>query len=435
MAILSGAMAIVIAQILAANDSSSAVAEDLPTKETPSVGSPWRSPLLSVALLIMVPACVATFVRSPNAPLPDYPPLAHVVPDDGLNGVISPLIGRDYPLHIIDRSALKLELLPPVLIISATLSLAWLLLRKQLRLKGALTVRLGVVVSGILLLDVALPERYAALAPLMSLSRISPWGASMSTTTIALGLTAWLTGVFLLSTPGRKITNVLLAVSLCACGYREWELHGARQAEYEYLLSPALRAVAISPSAAPLRYHLRATGAVTSNVLADTSLLSNASWEDVRQLGAVFKTSIGATNSRIQRNPATPPEPPIEFPNPTGVEFLSISLPNPVTGRGLDLALGKRTTDFPRGLSISIGTCETSGTPLATYPDWQGALALSPNGYPYFLGQSDLRIVFANEVTFSTLCIRQTKKSELDWYVKSVRLMKPLSASSDQEPR
>jgi hypothetical protein len=435
MAIFSGAVAITLAYVLATEDSSSVATAQEPAKENPTPQTTWRSPLLYVALLIMVPACVATLIRAPHAPLPDYPTLAHVVPDDGLKGVISPLIGREYPLHIIDRSALKSELFIPALIVCVTLFLAWLLQRKQLRIKGTLTVSLALALGAIVLLDLALPERYAALAPLMSLSRLTPWGATMSTTVIAFGLAAWLLGTFLLSIPNKKTKSILFTAALCCCGYGEWTQREVRQAEYEYLSNPALRSAAISPSAAPLRHHLRATDAAPSSVLSDISLISNAAWEDVRKFGAVFNTSPGATNSRIQRKPDTPPEPPLEFPNPSGVEFLSLSLPKATTARGIDLDLGKRTSDFPRGLSITTGTCEAPETPLANYPDWQGALALSPDGYPYFLGQSEVRIVFARDVTFSALCIRQTNKSELEWYVKSVRLMKPSPASNDQEPR
>ena len=211
--------------------------------------------------------------------------------------------------------------------------------------------------------------------------------------------------------------------------------HESRQVEYAYLSDPTLRAVSISPSAATLLSQRRATGSTPNNAIAAISLLADASWEKVYEHQAVFQISEGATTPRRQRDNTSVIAPPFEFPNQEGREYISISFNAPVTTRGISLDLGKRASDFPRGLSIFTGTCENPGAPLADYPDWQGALALSPNGYPYFLTQSDVRIAFAQEATFSALCIGQTRKSDFDWYVKSIQLMKASTASTDQERR
>lgn len=429
MALISAIGAFLLAYVLAFDDTPIDASQD-----AASSSPPHRASLLPVVLVVIAPALVATFIRAPHAPFPDYPALAHVVPDDGLDGIMHPLIGKDYPIHVLDRTAVKSELYLPALVLTGILFLSWLLMRKRLRFKGTIIVLLTLALATLTLLDVALPEQYAALAPLMSLSRLTPWGTIFCITSIALASAAWLAGVFLLSNHARKTSAVLLILALCSCGYREWIKLEERRVEYAALMHPTVRSVAISPSAATLRRHLRATGAAPGHLLPDIAQLSSATWENISARRPSFEASAGVTSKRIQKDPSAPPAPPIRFPRPTGSESLSISFPTPVTAKGLALDLGKHTSDFPRGLTLLTGPCKAPESTLATYPDWQGAVELTPSGYPYFLGQGDVRIVFASEATFSALCLRQTQSSVFDWYIKGVRLMKAETASNGQEP-
>jgi hypothetical protein len=76
--------------------------EPVSASDTP----PVRVPAWIASVLVFAPA-VLTVALCPAPPLPDYPTLAHVVPDDGLPGIVRPLIGPDLPIAVVDREAVR----------------------------------------------------------------------------------------------------------------------------------------------------------------------------------------------------------------------------------------------------------------------------------------------------------------------------------------
>jgi hypothetical protein len=106
-----------------------------------------------------------------------------------------------------------------------------------------------------------------------------------------------------------------------------------------------------------------------------------------------------------------------------GSEYLSLSFNTPVRMRALEIDPGKHPTDFPRGLLISANTCSSQGEVLAAHPTWQGALALTQRGFPFYKGQQKVVLAFADNKELSGLCIRQTSLSSFEWSVAELRYL------------
>jgi hypothetical protein len=105
----------------------------------------------------------------------------------------------------------------------------------------------------------------------------------------------------------------------------------------------------------------------------------------------------------------------------TGGESLLIRFPAPASLRAVELSTGAFPTDFPRGLAISTGTCSLEETPQISFSDWQGALAFTPSGFPYFSGQNDVKILLPPGPPLGCLLIKQTGSAPFDWSVTELK--------------
>ncbi|MCB0338967.1 MAG: hypothetical protein KDD53_05155, partial [Bdellovibrionales bacterium] len=60
----------------------------------------------------------------------------------------------------------------------------------------------------------------------------------------------------------------------------------------------------------------------------------------------------------------------------------------------------------------------------AEYPKWLGSAKFTRDGYPYYAGQSKVKIVFAESQRVQCLRIEQTGKSNnFDWSVSDLKLL------------
>jgi hypothetical protein len=424
MALLSAMSALGLAYALATKD----LVEESPPPEIATTDNGalrqrfQRLPI--VPLLTLLPALLMTFYLAPMAPFPDYPPTAHLVPDDGIEGVIRPLVGRDYPIPVMDREVLQEIHGRQALILLALAASAWLLTRKVLRRRATYVAVAAVFTLGATVLDTKLPEQFAAIAPIMSAARLLPWGTTFCITSIVLAAGAWLLGVVLVTNPQRQVGSGILAIAIASMGYLEIQQTALRQAERAYLLHPELQKIAVSPSAALLLREHRATG-----VTAETFLRSaRASAADMQSIGSLQPQLEGAPrgSAKTLQRMTDGKEATVWSTggtHQTGSEYLSVAFTTPIKMRAIQLDTGARPTDFPRGLSIHSGSCNTPGDQLAAYPTWQGAVGITESGYPFFQGQQDVRIAFAESKELSGLCIRQTATSEFEWTVAELRYL------------
>ncbi len=392
-----------------------------------------RSPLPQrglylILVLICGPALYASF-SAPPAPFPDYPHLAHLVPDDGLVGIIRPLVGLDYPLQIVDRSALQ-ELYVSPSIVLATLASFCLLLARGRGAEASRPLLLGACgIGAVACLDTALPEQFAVIAPLMSTSRLLPWGTSISLTPWALGLGAWLLCIgfgTLLQSPVRIFVGFAVALSTCAATQSAWRIPAFSQETMAAIREDdSLRRVAISPSFGVIRAFERSNPGFLANLetfktLAQQemrSILPSEATVETTPVGngrTLDRVGDGSAHTRWTSNRS----------QQVGDELFTFRFARPTPVRGLELDPGEYATDFPRGLTVRGGQCrEEEARQLAYFPSWQGALSFTADGFPYFSGQGDVRVLFGKEELVECIFVRQTSTAPFAWSVAEVRMI------------
>jgi hypothetical protein len=387
-----------------------------------------RHELYSILVLVCGPALYASF-SAPPAPFPDYPYLAHVVPDDGLAGVIRPLLGLDYPLQLVDRGAVQRLYAGPSIVLTILATCCFFIARRG-DPGGAGTLLLGACGLGaIACLDTVLPERFAVIAPLMSASRLLPWGTSLSLTPWALGLGAWLLCIgssTYLRSSARLFVAWTIALSSCAITQPAWWSPQLSKMTISRLLEDeSLRKVALSPSLAVMRAFELSTPGFFANP-EEFKLLARAEMQTINRSAATMETSPVGNGRTLDRVADGSPHTrwTSNRNQQIGDELLTLRFSRPTPIRGIELDPGEYAADFPRGLTIRGGPCREEETRLLAYfPSWQGALSFTAEGFPYFSGQDDVRVLFAKEELVECLFARQTSTAPFAWSVAEARLI------------
>lgn len=387
-----------------------------------------RRGLYVILVLICGPALYASF-SAPPAPFPNYPLLAHLVPDDGLVGIIRPLVGLDYPLQIVDRSALKGRYVSPSIVL-ATLASFCLLLARGRGTGLSRHLLLGACGIGtVACLDTALPEQFAVIAPLMSTSRLLPWGTSISLTPWTLGLGAWLLCIgfgTLPQSPVRIFTGFTVALFTCAATQSAWRTPSCSQETIAAIHEDAsLRRVAISPSFGVIRTFERSTPGFLAN-LETFKTLAQQEMRSILPSEATVETTPAGNSRTLDRmgDRSAHTRWTSDRTQQVGDELVTFRFSRPTLVRGLELDPGEYATDFPRGLTVRGGQCrEEEARELAYFPSWQGALSFTTDGFPYFSGQSDVRVLFGKEELVECIFVQQTSTAPFAWSVAEVRMI------------
>ena len=119
-------------------------------------------------------------VLLPVAPFPDYPPTAHLVPDDGIPGKVYPLLSNAYRIPVIHRQ-LVYELygsLAVLLIVSCGIVAlgdsrnAWL--------------KAAAFLAAAACIDTILPEKLALIGPIAATTRLVPGWSNLCVTPLVL---------------------------------------------------------------------------------------------------------------------------------------------------------------------------------------------------------------------------------------------------------
>lgn len=368
---------------------------------------------LGALAVAFVPALIV-LVNIPSAPFPDYPPLAHVVPDDGLVGIIRPLIGVDYSIQVIDRGVVKSAF--------SAVSLALTLITLAAIVLGARGLApLALLLSIVASLDTLLPESLAQIAPIAALGRILPWGTTVAYTPLLVAVATWLISLTLVSS-----TRVLVSLPLL------FALVGAIGA-----FSPAFQPTApevsvvastgeVSPSTAVVRHMARALSATSPQDL-KRPLLDGyiPSFEPLTKFNASITSPLGETAELALR--VSDGDPRTRWATGRGVqngdESVEILFSRPTQVSGIELDTGTFTADFPRGLSV-LGTNSAGEATRchAHFPSWQGSVARTPKGFPYYTGQHEVRIIFPEPCVLTKIAIKQTGVATFDWSIAEVRI-------------
>lgn len=378
-----------------------------------------------VSLIIIVPA-IYTTLTCPMAEAPKYPTSAHVIQYDGSQGNIRPLIGPAYPFESIDRAGMRREYGDRSLALLTISVFSWWVRRRHQTSVARYTAKVAMVMALLATLNAILPESIALISPLPSLSRLIPWGTTYSITSVALGLSAWMTGTTLLLNM-RHFSFIPLFITLtvillfCSPNIVQPILRKGG-----LISDPELRALILSPSATIFR-SLVSTGTDVKNWIDNVKAVTKIRARDCIDLGAKIKISPAPSPQVLDA--AKLSETHWRWSTRTGTqrgdEVLTIQFNNPIEIRGLELDPGSYFTDYPRGLKITGGSCDSSTTlaEIANYPVWQGALKVTYRGLPYYTPRNDVRIVFSAPQTVQCLFVQQTGQAPFDWSISRVRVL------------
>lgn len=374
--------------------------------------------------LVLIPA-LYTAVTVPMPPVPDYPKNAHVVPDEGPDGFTLPLIGPTLGFESIHRADVR-ELYDSTAVCYLILSVASLII---LRRGASKTVRglvsFALVLSASAYLDTNIPEEFAAIAPIASLSRLIPWGTQYCLTATCIGAAAWALGLAWIAQPRKRVAVALGMLALFSISQATPTIYVPFMHEYTTTSDSNLRRYLCSPSAAVIRHFAYNH----PNLMQDLSQMKDLTREpfvDSSALNGTVTMMPTPAPDVLQRSQAIEPFArwSARRGRQEGDELLTVRLPQPIAVRGIELDPGNYTTDFPRGLRISGGDCnQVTARLVYETPSWQGSLAFTPQGYPYLSPRNHVKVFFNQPETVSCLFVQQTGNASFDWSVSRVRLL------------
>ena len=372
------------------------------------------SSLLGIGIAI-IPALVMV-ATIPVAPFPDYPQLGHVVPDDGLSGIIRPLIGPDYPIQVVDRAIIKssFSLMSVAVVV---LSLFALIVSGM---SSALTLACILGILGVL--DTVLPEASAQIAPIAALSRLIPWGTTVAYTPYLVAFGAWLLSVTVITT-SKKIVAIPVVVTLLIVA----QASQTRGYPYEIRRYSYASITEVSPSAAVVKHIAQAITADSSEMLKRPLLQGfTPSGQSLGNFSTSLKTSLNPFQGTLAA--LTDGDPKTRWTTGQsaqhGDEIVEIIFNTPTLVGGIELDTGEFTTDFPRGLEVTGTSATQDGTTCAaSFPSWQGSVTRTPKGSLYFTGQHDVQVIFPAPCLLKSLSIKQTGKATFDWSIAEIKIL------------
>lgn len=369
-----------------------------------------------LTFVLVIPTIFAT-VNTPAPGLPSYPPTARVVADDGLPGVMRPILGPDIPLQIVDRSVQRERSRALGLLLAAALVGGLIVLlparaqsRRPLGVSSVLTVLIGA-----LLFDALAPESLAQIGPLATVTRLIPLLILIPLGPIVAALSLLLLALFFVEENDNRATLASLALAaLIVC-------------------IPSIRSSLTLQSVDPSPWRARAL--VNAMLSPSAALVRALGPEKFRDASRPLKThSIRPSEVTVATNPA--------FNRKTtregrwssrrgaqhGDEWIQLSFKESTEASGLVLATGKFPTDYPRGVRIiTAPQCERiskEGEIVFEADPWMGPIRFTSEGAPYYGPESDVVIRFLRTSRFGCLKIEQRGRSDhFDWSVTGIRLL------------
>lgn len=400
-------------------------------------------------LLMLTPAVVA-IINAPVPLFPSYPPEARVVPDDGLLGIVRPLIGPDFPIPVIDRLTIRSDYSWFSLIGLAVLLFSWPAVRNS-RLRSLYFI--PSVLIGLVFLDTCVPEAFALISPIATVGRIVPGTFLLSLTPWAMCVSVY---VILLSwcIAGRQMRFIVLGLLVIAFFINSQNLYKKDiipLAEMKSDLSLLRDVVESDPAQQTSTSFL-----ISPSLGVIKGIFKDQKWSDqilprTRLISTATAVSAGEHHPRISSYPSANSAGRLSrmvdekirtrwssgTGKQSGTEALLISIPAGIKLDAIELDPGAFQSDFPRGLRVfSSPQCtflyNFQPSELEPYMDkaveiseWQGAIKFSSDGFPYFASQSDVRVTFSETREVECLLIEQTGHDEhFDWSVAELRFVR-----------
>jgi hypothetical protein len=369
---------------------------------------------------LVIPSLVI-YLLSPTLPWPDFPGHARLLSDDGLPGVIRPLLGPTVPIPIFNR-LLALESYRSFLLYAGFL-LVIISYFKQLKKNSVSTATflLLILSTGILYWDLATPAAWSELSPLKSLGRIVPgwFEAPLFITLLGTLISALLYVTFITSAKfnfkNRYASALLTLTASCLLFYTHSELP---KNSIEPLSSNSWALTKQNPV---LRSMSCDNLKVVQNKLNSTFVPASEYISEIK-----FSRAVEGRNARriIDRNRRTRWS--SKSLGQNGSEWIQLNLNRQIQLNAIEIDPGLYQSDFPRGLEIIDCSPATKSSVLFKQQDWQGQIEFTASGVPFYSYQSHVRAWLGCEpkaVNVTCLKINQIgADSVYDWSVAEIRL-------------
>ncbi len=382
---------------------------------------------------VLLGATILFLAQVKQAPFPDYPPNARLLPEAWWSGFIHPLFGFDYPLPLVNRPILQATLLWPFVgllcISAATLWMG----RASVVARRSASAAMALAMFG--LWDSVPLQELWQISPIAALSRMLP-GLFLTPVSLvfyciaalplALAITARLghrlvtmliATTFILSLPLLRSPNstvpaegrpVQTSASSDATAAKPAAPNSVNASQVPTREPSDWEAALLSPSHYVTRFFGRRT-------LATEYSFSAAQSEPIAPFLKNSFASIApqALPLLMDGDPSTRYS--TERAYQDGSEVLVFWFKTPQALLGIELDPGSYFTDFPRGVEVR-GDINCSDSPelagkdapvLARFTDWQGPPKRTPSGLPYFGKREDVRIPFTHPATIECLRIQQ----------------------------
>ncbi|RMG39559.1 MAG: hypothetical protein D6719_13135 [Candidatus Dadabacteria bacterium] len=393
------------------------------------------SPINTTVKLVLLTSGAIMFYTGivfPAPHIPDYPFLAHVVPDDGLPGIITPLISSAPSIPFINRAGLKsIYFAPSLLLTLVALILLIILYNSNKATRDTLVILC--LLAGNSLLDSLPAESIASIMPVAVIGRLLP-------------------GLFFI-----PLLPIFFSLAIIYFAELSLRSHIAVATVLPVFIAVLLATKAGEQPAAILQKQAphsiyAASGAEERKIIASPSLnviLNEGIWaikhrkrilsfRHLLKRRKIIRVYSSHHNNRkvlkkmFDSNPATRWS--TALGRQIGGEWLHIYFKEPLKVGALKLDPGIYLADFPRGITVKTGDkCFHGRTKqmdrfksyktVYSQPNWQGPVQVTPEGYPYYGGQSDVTLYFSEPLTTSCLLVVQTgKHPKFEWSVAELQV-------------
>lgn len=406
--------------------------------------------LLLNLLILLLPSLITAFLI-PEPPIGEYPYLSRVVPDDGIRGSITPLIDAYGPVITINRNFIKASYFFWPVVAFVFLLLSFVKHIKSMVLFKAEYIFLFLVCLFIGF-DLFLTESMSQIAPVATLNRILPNHFLVPLTPLICVLLSISLIIFLSRTAQTKLAALFILILTLwphqndFSDYSLIKQSGSVQDPYALKAYRELLTAKLKDRTKlqPARYQML-TLSPSYWVINQSGLWLAESKERFDNLKALpfdpSGISIQASHNRalaskniLDSDPTTRWSP--RTGKQDGSEWLLFKFNKLMTLDALELLTGNFFTDFPNGIAIAYSQdCSKDSsdkldlqnwgfTDLLSLESWQGSIEYTNDGFPFFAGQSNARILLPETIETRCLLVKQTGKAPVDWSVVGVKFYK-----------
>lgn len=388
------------------------------------------------------------FLSAPKEPL--YLPDSHVVPISPDNLLLRPWVGPGMTILHTDWTLLREHYQVPALALLLLCMGASVTSLLHLTLSGHSQGDPGdrqrnlsfllVGLSSLAIFEAFAPNSVALLSPVRAAPRVIPAlsFAPFHSFVVCGAVLSHVLLTFHFSNPNRRLNvferslSLGLALALLITGYTSLSISNSKG--MGELLKKLDRSF---PPGTPYRDHVRQVLASPSlpilrdlglSVLDKRELVQAAYFQNANDTLFSDRATTIPTPFRKLQNYGTDRRWKVTQGQQEGTEWLGVHFSSARPVYGIELDTGSFHSDFPRGiLVISPESCEMTspiedGTVVYRNTAWQGSLRFTPEGYPAFSPQGEVRLFLDKPDSYKCLQIFQTQDHPYhDWSVTQVR--------------